>query len=79
MESPLINFAAFLRFFLVFGHVRKVGVEAARCIVLAVLVGVVCPVSRAQTTHFSGAETVVPTGSLNQPEAITADASTVTA
>jgi streptogramin lyase len=52
-----------------------VGVEAARCIGLAVLVGVVCPVSHAQTAHFSGAETVVPTGSLNQPEAITADAS----
>ena len=74
MESPLINFAAFLRFFRLFGHVRKVGVETARCIVLAVLVWVVCPVSHAQTAHFSGSQRTLPVTGLNNPRQVAVDA-----
>jgi DNA-binding beta-propeller fold protein YncE len=70
----VINFAAFVRFFFVFGHVRKVGVESARCIVLAVLVGVVCPVSHAQNAHFSGSQLTLPVTGLNNPRQVAVDA-----
>ncbi|NYF53550.1 hypothetical protein [Tunturiibacter gelidoferens] len=71
----MINFAAFVRFYFVFGHLRKVGVEAARCIALAVLVGVVCSVSYAQTAHFSGSQITMPFTGLTNPRQAAVDAS----
>ncbi len=74
----MIKFTGFLssrstRSLSVFCDPCKLGIKVALGTVLAA--PLVCAIAHAQTAHFSGAEVIVPTSSMNQPDGIAVDGS----